>query len=91
MRLHRLVITGVGPFRDRQEIDFDELADSGLFLIDGAEPGDISPYERCIVLFDGRDDTALALARRRWSRFKGEGFEVSYWRQGAQRGWEKQA
>ena len=36
MRLHRLVITGVGPFRDRQEIDFDELADSGLFLIDGA-------------------------------------------------------
>lgn len=62
-----------------------------LFLIDGAEPGDISPYERCIVLFDGRDDTALALARRRWSRFKGEGFEVSYWRQGAQRGWEKQA
>jgi len=36
MRLHRLVITGVGPFRDRQEIDFDELAESGLFLIDGA-------------------------------------------------------
>ena len=36
MRLHRLVITGVGPFRDRQEIDFDELTESGLFLIDGA-------------------------------------------------------
>ncbi len=36
MRLHRLVITGVGPFRERQEIDFDELTESGLFLIDGA-------------------------------------------------------
>lgn len=35
MRLHRLTITGVGPFRDRQVIDFDELSSSGLFLIDG--------------------------------------------------------
>jgi exonuclease SbcC len=36
MRLHRLVITGVGPFLTRQEIDFDELSAAGLFLIDGA-------------------------------------------------------
>lgn len=35
MRLHRLVITGVGPFRDRQTIDFDELSASRLFLIHG--------------------------------------------------------
>ncbi len=35
MRLHRLTITGVGPFRDQQVIDFDELSASGLFLIDG--------------------------------------------------------
>jgi exonuclease SbcC len=36
MRIHRLVITGVGPFLTRQEIDFDELSEAGLFLIDGA-------------------------------------------------------
>ncbi|MFO1012590.1 MAG: DNA polymerase III subunit chi [Caulobacteraceae bacterium] len=62
-----------------------------LFLIDDADPGDISPYQRCIVLFDGRDETALAAARVRWSAFKRAGRLVSYWRQGAERGWEKQA
>jgi exonuclease SbcC len=36
MRLHRLSLTGVGPFRGTQEIDFDDLAASGLFLIEGA-------------------------------------------------------
>ncbi len=35
MRIHRLEISGIGPFRDRQVIDFDELSASGLFLIDG--------------------------------------------------------
>jgi DNA polymerase-3 subunit chi len=64
---------------------------NALFLLDGAEAGDISPYARCIVLFDGRDEAALAEARRRWSGFKAGGFPVSYWRQGTERGWEKQA
>jgi len=35
MRIHRLEILGIGPFRDRQVIDFDALSASGLFLIDG--------------------------------------------------------
>lgn len=35
MRLHRLELTGVGPFRDTQIIDFDALTESGLFLIEG--------------------------------------------------------
>ncbi len=35
MRIHRLELTGVGPFRERQVIDFDPLTASGLFLIDG--------------------------------------------------------
>lgn len=36
MRIHRLEIFGIGPFRERQIIDFDALSVSGLFLIDGA-------------------------------------------------------
>ncbi|MDQ0464067.1 DNA polymerase-3 subunit chi [Caulobacter ginsengisoli] len=60
-----------------------------LFLIDGAEAGDLSPYQRCILLFDGRDEEALAEARGRWKTFKAEGLPVSYWRQGETRGWEK--
>jgi DNA polymerase-3 subunit chi len=62
-----------------------------LFLIDGAEAGDISSFERCILLFDGRDSEALAEARRRWSGFKSAGRPVSYWRQGETSGWRKEA
>lgn len=62
-----------------------------LFLIEGAEPGDLAGFTRCIVLFDGRDDAALNSARGLWKSVKGQGLPASYWRQGEQRGWEKQA
>jgi DNA polymerase-3 subunit chi len=62
-----------------------------LFLIDGAEPGEISPYARCILIFDGRDESALNEARRRWTAFKAAGYAVSYWRQGEEGGWRKEA
>ena len=83
------------PLADRQPILLSETGDNlnaaqALFLIDGAEPGDISPYQRCILLFDGRDESALSLARRRWAQFKADGASVSYWREGEIRGWEKQ-
>ncbi|MFN3572479.1 MAG: DNA polymerase III subunit chi [Phenylobacterium sp.] len=61
-----------------------------LFLIDGAEPGPLEEFVRCLVLFDGRDEAALATARAQWSALKSKGLPVSYWRQMA-RGWEKQA
>ncbi|MGV1027024.1 MAG: AAA family ATPase [Dermatophilaceae bacterium] len=35
MRLHRLSVQAFGPFPDRVEVDLDELASSGLFLIHG--------------------------------------------------------
>ena len=35
MRFHRLTLTGVGPFRDAQVIDFDAAGASGLYLIEG--------------------------------------------------------
>lgn len=35
MRLHRLAVTGFGPFRDEQVVDFDSLSDAGLFLLTG--------------------------------------------------------
>lgn len=61
-----------------------------LFLIDGAEPGPLEGFVRCLILFDGRDEAALATARAQWSALKSQGLPVSYWRQMA-RGWEKQA
>ena len=62
-----------------------------LFLIDGAEPGDLAGYTRCLVLFDGRDDDQLKLARGQWSALKGQGAALSYWKQSPEGRWEKQA
>jgi DNA polymerase-3 subunit chi len=61
-----------------------------LFLVDGAEFGELSGYKRCIVLVDGRDEAALTAARAQWVQAKTLGLAGSYWRQQA-RGWEKQA
>ncbi|MEJ0059156.1 MAG: DNA polymerase III subunit chi [Terricaulis sp.] len=62
-----------------------------LFLIDGAEPGDLSPFERACLVFDGRDENALNLARSRWKEAKAAGINASYWRESASGKWEKQA
>src|SRR3954447_3201753 len=35
MRPHRLTLTAFGPFAGTQEVDFDALADGGLFLLHG--------------------------------------------------------
>ena len=61
-----------------------------LFLLDGAEPGDISEFERACLMFDGRDQIALDSARLRWKEAKEAGIVASYWRESASGKWEKQ-
>lgn len=61
-----------------------------LFLVDGAEPGELAGYSRCVVLFDGADEGQLNTARAQYRAAKASGLPVSYWKQQA-RGWEKQA
>jgi DNA polymerase-3 subunit chi len=61
-----------------------------LFAIDGADVDDLSQFERTIMLFDGRDEAALASARSRWKSAKDAGTAVSYWRQSESGRWEKQ-
>jgi DNA polymerase-3 subunit chi len=61
------------------------------FLVDGADLADATGYLRLVYMFDGRDDDAVAGARRIWKRHKDAGHPVSYWRQSAQGRWEKQA
>lgn len=84
------------PLADRQPVLITTEQDNGnkadaLFLIDNAEPGSLDAYERCIILFDGRDEDQLAAARGRWKTLKAEGRPVSYWKENPDRGWEKQA
>ena len=58
-----------------------------LFLVDGAEAASFAAPERICVLFDGRDEAAVALARTQWKRAAAE-VAATYWKQGP-KGWEK--
>ena len=62
-----------------------------VFLLDGADAPALDGYERCVVMFDGRDAAAIATARERWREVKAQGRPASYWRQSEEGTWRKQA
>ena len=62
-----------------------------LVLTDGAESAEVANYRRCLEMFDGRDEDAVADARRRWKVYKGAAHELTYWQQTEGGGWEKKA
>jgi DNA polymerase IIIc chi subunit len=62
------------------------------FLIDNAPlPDDSGSYERLVLIFDGNDDDAVALARERWTDAKAKGFEASYWQPDENGRWVQKA
>ena len=62
------------------------------FLIDGARmPADAGAYQRIVLLFDGKDEEALAEARRRWKAAKAQGFDVTYWQPDEDGRWQRKA
>lgn len=61
-----------------------------LFLVDGAAASDIDHLTRCVTIFDGRNDDAVAEARAFWKSVKEAGHEATYWKQSSQGRWEKQ-
>lgn len=63
-----------------------------IFLVDGAStPVDqLDQFERCLIIFDGADETALLQAREFWSAVKAAGHDGAYWRQSETGQWEKQ-
>ncbi len=61
-----------------------------LFLTDGAVSGEeLAEFERCAVLFDGNDESALSKARAQWSGLKDAGHDLTYWQQTDEGRWEK--
>ena len=64
-----------------------------LFLVDGAgaPPEEIKKYERCCLLFDGRDQEAVGAARGAWKQVTEAGLKAAYWAEGAGGRWEKKA
>jgi DNA polymerase-3 subunit chi len=62
------------------------------FLLEGAEiPADVSAYQRLVILFDGGDQQALALARAQWRAVKDAGHEATYWQQDEGGRWARKA
>ncbi len=61
------------------------------FFIEGAVIGDVSGLTRAAILFDGRDETAVAAARAGWKRLKAEGHEISYWQQDENYRWQNKS
>lgn len=61
-----------------------------LVLTDGAASDRMADFERCLEMFDGKDEAAVAAARTRWKAYTSAGHGVTYWQQGT-RGWEKKS
>ena len=47
------------------------------FLVDGAEPPDLSGYERVVFMFDGHDQMLVEAARRHWAAMKAAGIDYT--------------
>ena len=62
-----------------------------LFLVHGAAREALDNFERCVFMFDGRDEESLAQARTHWAQLKSSGHELTYWQQDADGKWQKQA
>mgnify|MGYP006157926577 CR=1 FL=1 len=85
-----------GPEAARQPILLTESLENpnaaqALFIVDGSELGDTKGFERCFIIFDGRDETALAAARVRWKTLKDGGANLAYWKQSPEGRWENKA
>ena len=61
------------------------------FFVDGASPHGYADFDRLVVMFDGRDNDAVAAARVSWKAAKAAGCTVTYWQQNGEGRWEKKA
>lgn len=63
-----------------------------IMTVDGAEvtPAEVGSVQRVWILFDGRDDRAVARAREQWKALTGGGVSAQYWSEESGR-WEKKA
>jgi len=88
--------TDVAPMAEAQPVLLTAVAENAngatvRFMVDGAAPPPLDPYERVVFMFDGYDQTQLEGARAEWKRLKGEGHALTYWQQSPEGRWVKKA
>ncbi|WP_137135206.1 DNA polymerase III subunit chi [Rhizobium sp. FKY42] len=66
-------------------------AASVRFIVDGAQPPELDPYERVVFMFDGYDNAQLEGAREQWKSLKARGHALTYWQQSPEGRWVKKA
>jgi len=62
-----------------------------FFFLDGRDPSPPDEAERVFVLFDGRQQAAVAEARSQWTNLGDAGHELSYWQQDETGRWTRNA
>lgn len=62
-----------------------------LVLINATGVAGFDQYDRCLYMFDGRDETIVAAAREDWKTWKSGDYSMSYWQQKEMGGWEQKA
>jgi DNA polymerase-3 subunit chi len=61
-----------------------------LVRLSGAETAETDDvFDLVAILFEARDEAALAHARSEWRRLKDEGRAISYWRESDEGAWER--
>lgn len=86
--------TDESEYADKQPIYLSTRGDNPnnatvLVLLDGIVPMNYGTFARCLYMFEGTAATNLATARQHWREFKAEGHNMTYWKQNADRGWDK--
>lgn len=61
-----------------------------LVVTNGIEPSSLEGYMRVLDIFNGADESQLASARMRWKSYSNASHALSYIKQSATGGWEKQ-
>jgi DNA polymerase-3 subunit chi len=60
-----------------------------LILTHGVQSEAVKDYRLCCDFFDGGDESAVLAARQRWKAASASGFDLTYWIQNEQGGWNK--
>lgn len=83
-------------FSDRQPVLLTESGENlneaqTLFIVDESELGGTEDFERCFIIFDGRNEYTVQHARNRWRGLKDSGLELQYWKQDEEGRWARAA
>ena len=62
-----------------------------LILTGQSDAQDIDGFKLCCEVFDGHDEEALTHARAKWKSYKDTEYDLTYWQQNNNGGWDKKA